>query len=287
MSKICARLLTGGALAAGLLTATACQPDTPPSQVPENAAEDSLPLPSLPVAEPPLDRSALILAAIKAGSAAALGLNDMEEQRRLDGKRLEVRIRFGCNIGVGSKLSKPGIGGPFSVRFNEEDRTLRVSAAPDLTLDDPGIGAVAGDTVEAVEGFWMHRPWLLTAGCPVSLAPQAPESADASEIAAGSTPVSAERVGIAQFFAPTDPRTGRRDNRAYEATKLLAAEQQPSKEGYNLVLSGRLRRLADGRIIVCRVTGPDTQPECVASAQFDRVRIETPDGKTTLAEWRN
>lgn len=158
---------------------------------------------------------------------------------------------------------------------------MRVRAAPDLTRDNPRIAAIGGESIEAVEGFWMRRPWLLNSGCPVT--PQLPAAAAVRQ--QGEPDVSDQRVGIAQFFTATDPRTARRDGRPYEATKVLDEGAQPSRQGYDLVLAGRLKKLASGRVIVCRTSGVETPPECVVSAQFDRVRIDTPDGKTTLAEW--
>ena len=70
-----------------------------------------------------------------------------------------------------------------------------------------------------------------------------------------------------------------------DAVKVLEDGALPSRQGYDLVLSGRLKKLPDGRVIACRALGVEAPPECVISAQFDRVRIQTPDGKSTLGEW--
>jgi hypothetical protein len=249
-----------------------CQPTAQEEPVQNDAANEALALPPLPVAESPMDRSAVLTAVAKAASASALGRDDGAEQRPLDGKRFEVRIRFGC--ATTTQPTKEPVG-PFNVRFNSEDRTLRLRAAPDLTLGEPQIATLAGEQVEAVEGFWMRRPWLLADGCPAGTADQQ----------SGESPVSDQRVGLAQFFTATDSRTMRRDNRAYEATKVLAADEAPSRQGYNLVLSGRLRQLPQRRVILCRPRGPGAPPECVVSAQFDRVWIEDPSSKAILAEW--
>lgn len=250
-----------------MLALAACQPDAGPvANEKEDLVEASAP--TLPMVEPPLDRSALLLAAAKAGSAAALGQSDLTEQRSLDGKTFEIRIRFGC-AAVGAGTSNAG---PFNVRFDPADRTLRVRAAPDLTRDTP---PVAADGIEHVEGFWMRRPWLLTPGCP--------KGPPASGRAAAS--ISEQRVGIAQLSTAADARTARRDDRPYEATKVLEKGATPSKLGYDLVLSGRLRKYPDGRVIACRLLGAEVPPECVISAQFDRVRIQTPDGQATLGDW--
>ena len=90
---------------------------------------------------------------------------------------------------------------------------------------------------------------------------------------------------MAQFFTKTDPRTGRRDDRPYEATKVLAEGEQPSADGYNLVLSGRLRAQPLGRVISCRSSSVDAAPQCIVSAHFDRVWIENPRSKEILASW--
>jgi hypothetical protein len=241
-----------------------------------------------------MDRATLLQEVARAASATALGQDDANAQRRLDGKRFEVRIRFGCTTGVDA----PDEDAPFNVKFDEEDRTLRVRAAPDLTRKDPAVAPLATQSIEAVEGFWMRRPWLLADGCPVVSSSQRTTEGEptadvpplrnleggASREVAQPSPYSL-RVGIAQFFTEADSRTGRREERAYEASKVLAEGEQPSAEGYNLVLSGRLRRLPGGRAISCRIANADAPPECVVSGEFDRVRIENPGTQNILAEW--
>ena len=292
--RICRPFKIAPAIAVIAVIAAGCQPEAEQPSVTNDSTNEVLPLPKLPIAEPPMDRAALLQAVAKAASAAALGQDSAAAPRGLDGKRVEVRIRFGCaptvqaKAGAGAKPTPKK--GPFNVRFNSEDRTLRIRAAPDLTLDDPEVASLAGETVEAVEGFWMYRPWLLTAACPAR--PQEPqpagEAGDASEPAA-SEPAAARpsgrRVGLAEFYTHTDARTARRDGRAYEATKVLAEGQLPSPQGYDLVLSGRLRPAPGGRVITCRVESVDSPPDCIVSAQFDRVRIERPDTKDIVAEW--
>jgi len=290
------------ALAAAMVVSSCHRP--PDAEEPGNAVENQTSLPRLPVAEPPLDRAAILAAVAQAASAAGLGENDAEQQRLLDGKRFELRIRFGCPL-----VGAPDKGERFSVTFNEEDRTLRIRAAPDVTLDDPQIAQVASDAVEAVEGIWLRRPWVLAARCPV-VARTATQPADPGDATADKTansrnhPEPADRtaleanaaippagagsgprVGIAQFFTEADPRTIRRNQRAYETTKVLAEGELPSPEGYNLILSGRLRAIPGGRVITCLAQSFATPPDCIVSAEFDRVWIERPDSKAIIAEW--
>lgn len=275
---------TRRALFAALVLLAACGPATDKGEdrAPTNdAVAQRLPL---PIAEPPLDRAALLEAAARAASAAALGRDDRDAQRPLEGDQFELRIRFGCPGAV-----RPGAAaGPFRIAFEPDSRTLRLSAAPDLVLDEPWIARLGGQGVEAVEGFWMRRPWLLAPGC-TPASPSPPQPAIASKQAAPDepaiAPASGHRVGIAQFFTEADARTRRRDSRPYEATATLDEGEQPSAQGYDLVLTGRLRLLADGRIISCRVASADVPPDCVIAAEFDRVRLEHPGTREALAEW--
>jgi len=261
-------------------------------------------VPSIPVVAPGMGRAALLQAVAQAASAEAGGLDDGEVQRKLDGQQFEVRLRFGCRGPTDSAAAKTKT---LSWRFDEKDRTLRLRATPDLSRDQPLPGLVAADAFEAVEGFWIPRPWLLQPGCPVVPAPvpvqmpqtaKPPKSPAAPKAVEGTKPPTEadsassapaatvqHRVGIAQFFSETDSRTLRRDGRPYEATKSLAEGQAPSPQGYDLVLSGRLKRLPDGRVIACRVEQAEQPPQCIVSADFDRVWIERPDTKETIAEW--
>jgi hypothetical protein len=264
------------------LSASACQPANDARVSNDTVANETTRLPSLPVVEAPLDRAAVLQAVAKAASAAALGQDDKIAQRELDGDRFTVRIRFGC------PSPEPSVeNGPFSVRYDVDGRRLQVRASPDLTEVEPWIAALGGDTIEAVEGFWMRKPWLLAPGCPV--AEQAPSSITPKSTDGGSQPVTTAgnewRVGIAQFFGATETRTTRRDHRAYEATKTLSEGQPPPAQGFDLILSGRLRELANGRVIACHVASHRAPPECVVSVSYDQVRIERADTQETLAEW--
>lgn len=239
----------------------------------------------LPVAEPPLDREALLILAMRAANREALGMRDGVEQRSLDGKLFEWRIRFGCEGPVEGK--QPDLG--WSV--DSAKSTLRLRAAPDVEADDPLVQATGGKQgFEAVEGFWIPRPWLLAAACPVRSKPPA---APATQEPAGPTndvPGSvkeraAGRIGIAQFFSPADSRTHRRSGRAYEAVVNLEPDGQVAGRGFNLILSGRLRALADGRVIACASPDPDRRPDCIIAVAINEVRMERPDGGAVLARW--
>jgi hypothetical protein len=283
------------ALATISLTFGCQQPNETRKQA-DPASSTAAMVPALPIVVPPLSREGLLLAVAHAASAAALGQSDTDEQRKLDGKRFELRMRFGCDDGT---VTTPD--DPRSWAFDEKRRVLSLQVKAELSKKLPLIEELSGDSYEAVEGFWIRRPWLLTAACPATPPKEEPQDA-ASE---GASPAKAEakqaasekpaatpspdadltpRIGIAQFFTPTDARTHRRDNRAYKTTRVLKTGETPSANGYDLVISGRLRRLADGRVIACRIDNPSAPPDCILSAEFDKVSIELPTGEI-IAKW--
>jgi hypothetical protein len=90
---------------------------------------------------------------------------------------------------------------------------------------------------------------------------------------------------IAQFFTAEDSRTRRRNGREYVATKQLADGETPSSAGYDLVITGRLRRIPQGPVIACRGDAALAPPSCVISAEFERVAVELPGSNESVAEW--
>lgn len=292
-------------LLAASAAVAACQQEQPET-ADTNASERVLNLPAVPRPDPPLDRAALLTAIAEAASASASGSELPETVRRLDGRQFEIRIRFGCR-GPAKDLAERWLGWS----FDPEDRRIRVRAMPTISKDDPLIQRVSGDEFEAVEGFWLPRPWLLSAVCPAGAAVQSPaagaqeasaeqeqerqeparQEAEPQPVEDASDPQEAEpvptppRIGIAQFFTDQDPRTRRRDSRPYQASHTLREGKAISSQGYNLVLSGRLRALPGRGVIQCMSRGADTPPECVVSAEFLRVWIEQPGTRDVIAEW--
>jgi hypothetical protein len=288
-----------------LLAATAlvgaCQPE--PAEDTDAAQEPAVNRPVVPRPQPPLDRSALLSAVAEAASATAAGVEMPESVRALAGRQFEARIRFGCH-GPTTELSERWLGWS----FDPEARRIRVRAMPTISSDEPLARRINDDEFEAVEGFWIPRPWLLQPACPATAAlRQAPDPGEQAAGGEGRTKEQAERleagtaaqatdrvgeplpraprVGIAQFFTERDPRPRRRGVRPYEASHTLREGEAISSQGYNLVLSGRLRPVAGRGVIHCFARDPDSPPECVISAQFLRVWIEQPDTRGVIAEW--
>lgn len=257
------------------LAIAACRepPQEPPAEN-QSIAE----APRLPIVEPPFDRARLLLAVARAASAHSAGTSDPSVQRSLDGKQFEVRLRFGCE--------GPGPGdGDYGWSLDPDGRTLRVRAVPTISLNDAKLKALAGEAVEAVEGFWLPRPWLLQATCPARQPAPDPASGAAADAEPEAVTAPVQRIGIAQFFTAEDARTRQRMNRPFEAVKQLDPGASAGGEGFNLVLSGRLRARPDGRLILCTGSGRDRPPDCVISVAIDRVWIENPADQSVIAEW--
>ena len=252
----------------------------------ENAATPALPL---PVVERPMGRARLLLTVVRAASSHAIGHDDSATQRLLDGKQFELRIRFGCSADALEKNA-------FKSTLDPEGETLRLNASPNLSLNDKVVRELAGANVEAVEGFWMARPWLLEAACPVRRSEARPDVEDepsdssavpptGSQAESSLSATAPQRIGIAQFFEPDDSRTHRRPARPFETVIRLEPGEQASKSGFDFVLAGRIRAFPNGRVVLCYGGGVERPPDCVISADFDRAWIERSADKHVLAEW--
>lgn len=268
-------------LLAGTLAACGQQEAAPETNVAEEAATN---LPAVPAPQPPIDRAALLAAIAQAASATAAGQGVPESLQRLDGREFELRIRFGCS-GASTALSGQSLGWG----FDPEKRTLRVRARPTISKEEPLVAAIAGEDVERVEGFWIPRPWLIQPLCPAGAAVQASaaaedDPADGEDEASEPVPA-APRIGIAQFFTSSDARTRRRAMRPYEAVKTMSEGAPISSQGFDLVLSGRLRALPGRGVIACSARNADSPPECIVSAQFQHVWIEQPETGEVIADW--
>lgn len=281
-----------------LAAAAACrQEQTEPPAAINTAEAPSRPI--VPKPRPPVDRPSLLAAVAEAASASAAGAPVPESIRALDGRQFEFRIRFGCR-GPATDLRNRWLGWS----FDAEKKRIRVRATPTISRNDPLVAQFSNEEIEAVEGFWIPRPWLLQPVCPVAAGVQpaadgrqpgsTPGAEREAERDSGAdqegdspeepVPVSA-RIGIAQFFTTDDPRTGRRDMRPYEASHTLAEGKAISSQGYDLVLAGRLRAFPGRGVIQCSARSPDSPPECIVSAEFLRVWIEQPGTGDVIAEW--
>ncbi|PSJ36171.1 hypothetical protein C7I55_27555 [Sphingomonas deserti] len=285
--------------AIAVTAAAACGPQTNEQDNVVTPAEDNV-LAAAPPPLPPepavLTREDILLAALRAASATAIGRNDSEAQKRIDGSRFEFAMRFGCateaaapDARIEAKMAADPAGTPavqpkeapsrqwqssMGWRYDAERKRLEVTAAPDIDLADPIAAQLAGQTYEAVNGFWIPKPWLLDAACPATSGSLVTKPADGPW------------VGIAQFHGPEESRVQRRESRSYQKIESLPPDKaQELRAGFDLVLSGRLRSLASGKVVSCIGNGPNAAPTCIISAEIQKVELRRVDTDSLVAEW--
>ena len=241
------------------------------------APADPAPAPAAPLADPVLDRAAILSAVDAEASRTAAGLAAAATGDPLAGRRFRMRVAFGC---LGPEPAPPeGVSDAGAPRWSRsgDGRSIRLRFTPaDWTAGDATGPAVEG--FEQVGGVWINQPWMRSEGCP---APGLP-ALDTFVLPAPPS------VALALLRAEGASRLGRADDRAFTFTvrgQGDAAAPDPVR-GYRLVLEGRLTPWADGRVIRCRVSRTDSRPPCAVGVVLDRLAYE--DGATgeTLSEWR-
>jgi hypothetical protein len=214
-----------------------------------------------------LTRADLIIAAQAAAARYADGQPPPVAKDGWVGRRFEIRIPFGCE-GPQSPVSAAQA----FYEFDPEHHTVRLVARPADWTTLPMIATLKD--VEAVEGFWIPRPWSRSERCPP------PREAP---LPATPTPAAGQTLGLAQLFGANESRIGRRDGRAYEQVVKLDDGETPA-DGYRLLLSGRVAAFPGGQWVRCWAESPDHRPLCLYAVQLDRVAFEAADG-ATLGEW--
>jgi len=297
------------ALLAATLGLAACgQPGPAPDEQanavePNAAATETLLPPPLPVALP-LDRAQLLAAVRAAADAAAAGDPPPEDNAELVGRSFQISLPFGCD-----GPSAGPVQGWAGWTFDAERHVVRLVATAPIDADLPWLRELADErSFDAVEGFWIERPWTNSDRCPPRIAPaSAPGAADAGAEkgtgagggtkAAAKAPEAAARssstgtgaarptVGIAEFFAPDAPRTRQRGGRPYTHTLRAEEAARDRTGGYRLMLTGRITGFADRQPIRCRLEAAELPPVCLVSATFTRVAFEDPATGTLLATW--
>lgn len=246
----------------------ACKREQVADDEPRVIASASVPQPA-PAAPPslrllPVTRADLLGAVAAAADATAAGKALPEANRQLASRTFELHLPFGCNAGLDSS-------------FDAGRAVLRVTARPERWGKDSPVGKAAGaQPVDAIEGFWIDRPWTTADTCP-------PEAASAPS--KPSEPVVApQTVAIAQFFAPEASRTAQRKDRPYTYTgKVKPGDDVP--EAIRLRLSGRITGFSDGQPVHCVQANPTERPTCVVAVELTGVAFEAGTSAEVLADW--
>ncbi|WGM40332.1 hypothetical protein [Caulobacter sp. NIBR1757] len=220
----------------------------------------------------PLTRQDLIEGATLEAAAYSAGSGSPKALAEIKGRPFALRIPFGCE---GPQVS-PGPAQAF-VEQDPAGKVTKLVARPGNWSALPMLqNFPSGAKPEAVEGFWLARPWSTSEACP----PRRDVGAPATP-----TPTATQTLGLARLFEPGGSRLLRRDGRPYEFVRKTAVDQPPLAVSYRLVLEGRIATFPDGRTIRCAAESPDHRPICLYAVTFDRIAFETADGQS-LAEWR-
>lgn len=270
------RLAIAGGLAAVILVGGAGfffgRSTAPPAPEPI-AVSSPTPLPSPTTqAARMLGRADIISIAALAADALASGEPLPEDVRAMANRRFQLALPFGCT-GPESENSLA----PLRWRYDEAGGVLRLRVAS--TSWSPSEWGIGQNTpIEAMEGFWLTRPWSSDAVCPqrVHAAPT------------GTEPVTlpGQTLAVAQFFTGNARRSALRADRPFETVQRVAPDKFDASRGFRLLLSGRIDRVPGGDPVRCiQPAGIEQRPICVVAVVLDEVRIENPVGAKVLATW--
>lgn len=282
------RLLAAVVLGVSGLVLLSCERNPEPAPVAQATSPASPPEISVPpLPPPPVGRAELLQAIDSARSAYAAGHADPGS--RLTGRQFAIRQAFGCrgaseSDGAAHASANAGLA---HWTWGPDRATIEISLAPVEWTGAPFLGT-AESGWEAVEGYWLARPWQRTDDCPAAPAQIPPEEATAAT--KGAEPPSPavyvrQSSGLAAVFAQEGSRVTRRDGKAFELTLRGDEPLPPPGNGYRLLIEGRFSAFPGGRAIRCHTASVDETPVCVAAAEVDRVAFEDANGKL-LKEWR-
>jgi len=268
----------------------------PPPQGAEGQGEQLTPPEgSAALLQPPaLRRSDLVAAAAQAAAAYAAGLPYSDDNRNLVGRRFEVVIAFGC-----SGPRDVDIGGPARWTFDARQQSMTLTAQPQIWTETEWVNEIVGPgPFEAIEGFWIPRPWLLTESCPpLRLAPASETEADdedeqavegdvAEAVEAPEPAASDPSVGLVRTYDAQASRAGQRRARPYQVVRRVSAQESTdAPREFQLVLSGRITGLPGGEAVRCHSDSIDRRPICLIGVEVARVAFIEPGAARPLAEW--
>lgn len=231
--------------------------------------------PVMPAPKAELDRAGLIDLAAAAADAVGGGRDFGPEIAEAEGRRFEVRLPFGCD-GPTSEDSDAVM----RWQYDEEDGVLRVAVEPHVwTAQDWWSRAAPPEGLEAIEGFWVARPWTSSEACPAAGSRPAPT---------GTEPLTlpGQTLALGQPFYADGQRSGRRNGKPYEAVSRVSRDALDVSRGFRLKLRGRIAQGRNGGSVRCRQpAGPEQRPICLVNVLMDEIAIENPARDETLATW--
>ena len=268
---VAAALLVGGAgFLLGRGTTGRPAPVVPPSTAPQastpEASESAKPMGVL-------RRADLIALAARAADAAAGGEVDPQASPA-EGRRFELLLPFGC-AGPADEASNAAM----RWRYDSQAGALRIHVAPVVWTVGDWWPEDAPKGTEAIEGFWISRPWTGSERCPTIKV--APAPAEGQPVA-----LPAEALALGQLLSAGSSRQGSRDGKPYEAVVRIPEGEFDGSSGLQLRISGRIASLPGGDVVRCRqLGGSEQRPSCLVATVLDEVSIISPATGTSLATW--
>lgn len=221
-----------------------------------------------------LGRSDLIELAAVAADATAAGQPARRSAAEIEGRRFELRLPFGCT-GPEAADSRA----PMRWRYDRDDQTLRLSVSPVAWTATDWWSDAPSAAVDAIEGFWIMRPWTSSERCPAT-------RSAASSIGADPVTLPGQTLALGQIFYAEGARTGQRSGQAYESVLRMAPEDFDAAGGFQFRISGRIAATRSGGPVHCRqAAGSEQRPVCLIAVDIEEVAIEHPVIGKTLAVW--
>jgi hypothetical protein len=231
-----------------------------------------------------LGRAGLIALASSAADAAASGRPPDPAVVQAEGRRFELRLPFGC-AGEAAEDSDESM----RWQYDADSETLRIVVAPEEWSADYWWPDVEEPGVDAVEGFWLERPWTASETCPQradELASGRAATPKADADAAEEEGAGERTLALGQIFYTEGPRRGRRQGDPYQAVVRVSRDALDSSQGFRLKLTGRLARNLREAPVWCRQVGSArSRPVCLVSVIVDEIAIENPSTGEIIAQW--
>lgn len=258
-------------LAMALMLAGCDKTPDQPGDTPGNAsARQHIPAPQ-PIEPGPLNRGDILSAAARAADMFGAGQPPPEANRALIDRKFALRLPFGCAGADAEDWAE--------WTWNPATKALKITVRPEQWDDAPWIASITTEqSFEAVEGFWLRRPWTSAETCP-SPSVRTPNLTGGGE--------GRQTVGIAQFFSASSARTLRRGGRPYAVTLKEPVMPDPRTGRFVLSVQGRISGFADGQPFRCWTSSPDLAPVCLVGVELESVGIEDLSTGKSVAEWHS
>lgn len=230
-------------------------------------------------------------------------------------RRFTLYLPFGC---AGPQPDDTaGMRDGLRWQYDAKKGVLRLHVAPQVWQAGQWWSGADVPELDAIEGFWISRPWSSSETCvanvpaaapatpltavaveeeaetknakPKAAKPAKPEEGEAipgQVVAVDLSPAPAPTLAIAQFFPPDASRRALRRGAPFESVIRIPPEKFQHGAGFRVKLTGRIEQVPnDGPVRCIQREGTDRRPTCVVAASIEEVVIENPATGETLATW--